>query len=46
MRKRKLEAVKDQKVEYGAIFVKYSLKSNCLVDHHLQRNVFKDLWFT
>ena len=28
------------------VFVKYTTKSECFIDHHLQRNIFKGLWFT
>ena len=27
-------------------FVKYLTKTKCLIDHHLQRNIFKRLWFS
>ena len=26
--------------------VKFATKSECFIDHHLQRYIFKDLWFT
>ena len=27
-------------------FKKYMTKSDCLIDRHLQRNIFKGFWFT
>ena len=56
--KRKLEAVKFntlpawpivsnvKNLNVGQFFVKYSTKSECLIDHYLQTKNFEGLWFT
>ena len=34
-----------QNLNVVQFFVKYTTKSKCLINHHLQRNIFKGLWF-
>ena len=38
-----LSKVKNLKVVQ--FFIKYTTNSKCFIDYHLQRNIFKGLWF-